>query len=54
VADSCGYAVPLYEYQGERRQLHDWAERKGEAGVADYRREHNARSLDGLPALRGS
>jgi hypothetical protein len=52
VADSCGYAVPLYAWQGERRQLHEWAQRKGAAGVSDYRREHNARSLDRLPALR--
>jgi len=54
VADSCGYGVPLYAYQGERRQLYEWAERKGVAKLADYRREHNARSLDGLPGLRGS
>jgi hypothetical protein len=53
VADSCGYAVPLYAYQGERRQLHEWAERKGPGKLADYRCEHNARSLDGLPGLRG-
>lgn len=54
IADSCGYGVPLYEYRGERTQLHDWATRKGEDGLADYRRENNARSLDGLPALRSS
>jgi hypothetical protein len=52
ISDSCGYGVPLYVFQGERRQLHDWAGRKGEAALADYRREHNAASLDGLPALR--
>ncbi|MBW2315883.1 MAG: pyridoxamine 5'-phosphate oxidase family protein [Deltaproteobacteria bacterium] len=54
IRDACGYAVPLYEFQGERSQLHDWADRKGEAGMVDYRRENNARSLDGLPGLRGS
>jgi hypothetical protein len=52
IADSCGYGVPLYEYKGDRRQLHDWAERKGSDGLADYRRERNARSVEGLPALR--
>ncbi|HKJ23888.1 MAG TPA: pyridoxamine 5'-phosphate oxidase family protein [Myxococcota bacterium] len=52
IADSCGYGVPLYEYRGERSQLHDWADRKGEAGLTDYRRERNARSIEGLPALR--
>lgn len=54
VSDSCGYGVPLYEHRGERGQLHDWAARKGEAGLADYRRKNNATSLDGLPALRGT
>ena len=29
IADSCGYAVPLYEYRGERTQLIAYAERKG-------------------------
>jgi len=53
VSDSCGYGVPLYAFESERSQLHDWAGRKGEAKLADYRRDHNARSLDGLPGLRG-
>ena len=42
------------DLRGERGQLHDWAARKGEAGLADYRRKNNATSLDGLPALRGT
>jgi hypothetical protein len=54
IGDSCGYGVPLFEYRGERSQLHDWADRKGEAGLADYRAEKNATSLDGLPGLRRS
>lgn len=54
VSDSCGYGVPLYEFRGERSQLHDWAARKGDDGLAAYRRENNATSLDGLPALRGT
>src|SRR5947208_7638462 len=28
VADSCGFAVPLYEYKGERSQLIAYAEKK--------------------------
>ncbi|MEO8604842.1 MAG: pyridoxamine 5'-phosphate oxidase family protein [bacterium] len=51
VADSCGYAVPRYTYQGERRQLLDWAERKGADGLATYKRQKNAKSIDGLPGL---
>jgi len=49
VQTSCGYGVPLFEYAGERTTLHRWAEQKGEAGLEEYRRQKNARSLDGLP-----
>src|SRR6202022_251204 len=51
IATSCGYAVPLMEYQGERSTLIEWAERKGPAGVADYRGGTNRASIDGLPGL---
>ena len=51
IADSCGYGVPLYAYQGERTQLTDWASSKDEAGLRAYRAANNARSLDGLPGL---
>lgn len=51
IADSCGYGVPRYRYEGERSQLIDWAERKGAGGVAAYRAERNAASIDGLPGL---
>ena len=50
ISDSCGYGVPLYEYEGERDQLQRWANRKGEHGLAEYRRKNNATSLDGLPS----
>lgn len=52
VADSCGYGVPLYRFEGDRNQLYDWAERKDDATLARYRRDYNAKSLDGLPGLR--
>ena len=51
ISDSCGYAVPLYNYQGDRDGLTRWAESKGAGGIADYQRENNAVSVDGLPAL---
>jgi hypothetical protein len=53
IADSCGYGVPLYEFQGERPQMREWAERKGAEGLRVYQLERNRSSLDGLPALRG-
>jgi hypothetical protein len=55
IADSCGYGVPLMRYEGERPHAGAWAEKKlrvgGPEALADYRSEHNARSIDGLPAL---
>jgi hypothetical protein len=50
ISDSCGYSVPLYAYQGDRDGLIKWAEAKGEAGIADYQRQNNQTSVDGLPA----
>jgi pimeloyl-ACP methyl ester carboxylesterase len=52
IADACGYAVPLYRFEGERAQLGEWAEKKGEGGLVAYRQEKNAKSIDGLPGLR--
>lgn len=49
VQTSCGYAVPLYEYQGDRPTLVKWAEAKGDEGLETYRQEKNVRSIDGLP-----
>jgi hypothetical protein len=51
IADTCGYAVPLYRYEGQRDQLGAWAARKGAEGLREYRAANNARSLDGLPGL---
>jgi hypothetical protein len=52
VADSCGYGVPLYEFQAHRSQLIDWAGRKGQQGVLEYQAHKNRHSIDGLPGLR--
>jgi len=51
VSDSCGFAVPFYDYRGERDTLDRWAESKGVDQLDEYRRTRNARSLDGLPAV---
>ncbi len=53
ISDSCGYGVPLFEYSGERDQLQRWASSKGPEGLAEYQREKNAVSLDGLPSRLG-
>ena len=52
ISDSCGFGVPLMEFKSERTQLTAWSERKGVDGLADYQREKNRTSLDGLPTLK--
>ena len=51
VSDSCGYAVPLMDFQSHRTTLDDWAERKGTEGIREYWREKNLSSIDGLAGL---
>ena len=50
VQTSCGFGVPLVKTGEDRDMLIEWAERKGVDGLAEYRREKNATSMDGLPA----
>lgn len=50
VQTSCGFGVPLYTFEQQRDTLTKWAERKGAEGLATYRRERNACSIDGLEA----
>lgn len=51
VADSCGYAVPLMEFVGERDRLVRWTESRTDEELDQYRRDRNAVSVDGLPAF---
>ena len=52
VSTSCGYSVPLFDYVGQRDVLDKWSARKGAAGLAEYRKQNNSTSIDGLPGLR--
>ena len=52
ISDSCGFGVPLYQFERHRPQLEAWCDRKGADGLTAYQVEKNARSIDGLPALR--
>jgi hypothetical protein len=54
IADSCGFAVPLYDYKGERSQLIAYAENKGPEGLREYRDQKNRTSIDGLAGLRST
>lgn len=49
VQKSCGYAVPLFEYQEDRSILTNWSNKKGKEGVKNYWAERNNISLDGKP-----
>ena len=49
VQSSCGMAVPCYDYQGDRDQLLQWAQKRGDEGLATYWHSKNQTSLDGLP-----
>ncbi|PRY01433.1 pyridoxamine 5'-phosphate oxidase family protein [Allonocardiopsis opalescens] len=53
ISDSCGYAVPLMEYQGDRELHRRHFGRKTDEEFAAYcaKKEFNGTSVDGLPAL---
>ncbi len=55
IADSCGYGVPLMEYEGQRPHMDAWADKKvrvgGPEALLDYQREMNSLSIDGLPGV---
>ena len=53
IIDSCGYGVPLYDYQKQRDSMENYFESKTPQDIAAYRAEKNRESLDGLPGLRG-
>jgi hypothetical protein len=53
VSDSCGFGVPLMAYERERGQLAEWAVRKTDEELVEYRAKKNATSIDGLPGLPG-
>jgi Pyridoxamine 5'-phosphate oxidase len=49
IMSTCGFAVPLFEFKGQRDQLSEFACKMGEERMEEYRRERNQRSIDGLP-----
>lgn len=51
VQDSCGWAVPFFEYKGERDQLRRWVDALDEETWTEKRYAGNATSIDGLPGL---
>jgi hypothetical protein len=51
ISDSCGYGVPAFEKMSQREALDMWTQKRGAEGLVAYRRQKNARSIDGLPAF---
>ncbi|GAA2161543.1 MULTISPECIES: pyridoxamine 5'-phosphate oxidase family protein [Glycomyces] len=53
ITDTCGFSVPLMDYREERPLLREFLGRKTDEEFAAYceSKEHNATSIDGLPAL---
>jgi pyridoxamine 5'-phosphate oxidase-like protein len=51
IANTCGFGVPLMQYEGDRNHSFAWAKNKGPEGLATYKREKNRHSIDGLPGL---
>ncbi|MEB3231663.1 MAG: pyridoxamine 5'-phosphate oxidase family protein [Leptolyngbyaceae bacterium] len=45
---SCGYGVPMFEFQQQRDTLIKWAAKKGDSGLNEFQLEHNQQSIDGL------
>ncbi|HWA38827.1 MAG TPA: pyridoxamine 5'-phosphate oxidase family protein [Burkholderiales bacterium] len=51
ISDSCGYGVPSFGEAKQREALDMWTDKRGAAGLVEYRAQKNARSIDGLPAF---
>lgn len=51
ITDSCGFGVPLLQYQGQREQHQAWAHKVGPEAITKYQRDNNQRSRDDLPGV---
>lgn len=53
ISDSCGWGVPLYDFQSDRDTLRKASEEWGPIKMQDYREKNNRQSLDGLVGFEG-
>lgn len=51
IADSCGWNVPLYAYEGTRDYYQNYADKLGPEGLREGQLAANMQSIDGLPGL---
>ena len=49
VQSSCGMAVPYFDFNEQRDQLTQWADKKGYEGITQFWGEKNQESVDGKP-----
>jgi len=49
IMTTCGFAVPLFDYRGDREQLTEFTCKMGDERMDEYRHERNQTSIDGLP-----
>jgi hypothetical protein len=51
IMTTCGFAVPKYEFVGQREMLPDWTCKMGDEKMDAYRHQKNQTSIDGLPTF---
>jgi len=49
IQTSCGFAIPIMNFQSERDALIKWADKKSPEGLREYRARKNKFSIDNLP-----
>ncbi len=51
ITDSCGWGVPMFEFQGNRDQFEKYDEQKSDAELRKNQLKWNMESVDGLPGV---
>ncbi|MCK6439031.1 MAG: pyridoxamine 5'-phosphate oxidase family protein, partial [Planctomycetes bacterium] len=52
ISDSCGYGVPLYTFNGQRKQRQQSIGARSDEQLCQSIERYNLKSIDGLPGLR--
>ncbi len=52
IADSCGWAVPMYDFKGNRDQYSKYVDKLDDEGMRELQLEYNMASIDELPGLK--
>lgn len=51
ISTSCGYSMPVMQFDNYRQVLNNWTESRGTQGMLDYGIEKNSYSIDGIASL---